>query len=246
MPRIPDLRQARRLLCVQPHYDDNDLGAGGTIAALAAAGAEVHYLTVTDDLVGVLDASLSDDEARARLHAEQEEAGAEIGVTSQTWLDYPDAGEYGYFELRTRIIRRIREVRPDFVLTVDPDLPYEAHRDHLVVGRAASESILMYRFARIATDPQVDRAYEPHEIRGLAYYFTARPNTVFDIDASRQVKHRAIGAYRSQFTPEGIDALRRGLEAQERRWAADEAFDHGEALLVLARSHLHVNLDSRV
>ena len=194
MPRIPDLRQARRLLCVQPHYDDNDLGAGGTIAALAAAGAEVHYLTVTDDLVGVLDASLPDAEARARLHAEQEEAGAEIGVTSQAWLDYPDAGEYGYFELRTRIIRRIREVRPDFVLTVDPDLPYEAHRDHRVVGRAASESILMYRFPRIATDPQVDRSYEPHEIQGLVYYFTTRPNTVFDIEATREAKHRALGA----------------------------------------------------
>ena len=234
------------MLCVQPHYDDNDIGAGGTIAALAAAGAEVHYLTVTDDLVGVLDPSLSDADAKARLHAEQEEAGAEIGITSQCWLDYPDARDYDYFELRTRIIRRIREVRPDFVLTVDPGLPYEAHRDHLVVGRAASESILMYRFPRIATVPEVDRASEPHEIRGLVYYFTTRPNTVFDIGATREAKHRALGAYRSQFTPEGIDALRNGLEAQERRWAAGEDFAHGEALLVLGRSHLHVNLDPRV
>jgi hypothetical protein len=29
---IPDLLRARRLLCVQPHYDDNDIGAGGTLA----------------------------------------------------------------------------------------------------------------------------------------------------------------------------------------------------------------------
>ncbi len=64
---IPDLLRAQRLLCVQPHYDDNDIGAGGTIARLALAGAEVHYLTVTDDLVGVLDRELSDAAARARL-----------------------------------------------------------------------------------------------------------------------------------------------------------------------------------
>ncbi|MCC6956023.1 MAG: PIG-L family deacetylase, partial [Anaerolineales bacterium] len=50
---IPDLFSARRVLCVQPHYDDNDIAAGGTIARLKSAGAEVVYLTVTDDLMGV-------------------------------------------------------------------------------------------------------------------------------------------------------------------------------------------------
>ena len=50
---IPDLAGAQRILCVQPHYDDNDIAAGGTVAALAEAGVEVFYLTVTDDLVGV-------------------------------------------------------------------------------------------------------------------------------------------------------------------------------------------------
>ena len=58
MSFVPDVSTARRPLCVQPHYDDNDLGAGGTIASLAARGAEVAYLTATDDLVGVKDASL--------------------------------------------------------------------------------------------------------------------------------------------------------------------------------------------
>ena len=28
----PDLFQARRILCIQPHYDDNDIAAGGTLA----------------------------------------------------------------------------------------------------------------------------------------------------------------------------------------------------------------------
>ena len=77
---VPDLSGARRLLCIQPHYDDNDLGAGGTIAALAEAGAHVCYLTVTDDLVGVLDTTLSDAEATRQLRAEQQQAGEAVGV----------------------------------------------------------------------------------------------------------------------------------------------------------------------
>jgi LmbE family N-acetylglucosaminyl deacetylase len=68
----PDLWAAKRILAIQPHYDDNDIGAGGALAALAAAGAEVDYLTVTDDLVGVLDASLSDAEATALQRREQD------------------------------------------------------------------------------------------------------------------------------------------------------------------------------
>ena len=204
---------------------------------------------MTDDRVGVLDPDLSDEEVRSRLRSEQREAGARIGVTSQHWLDYPDAGEYSYFELRTHIIRRIREVRPDFVMSVDPYLPYESHRDHLVVGRASAESLLMYRFPRIETDAQVDAAYaagQDHEISGIAFYFTRSPNTVFDIGASREVKHEALRAYRSQFTPEGLEALSGALEAAERMWAADEPFEHGEALKVLKRDHLHVNLDPRI
>ncbi len=121
---------ARRVLCVQPHYDDNDLGAGGALAALHDAGTELIYLTVTDDLMGLVDASLPDEAAAAQLKAEQSAAGAIIGVDQQIWLDYPDAGEYSGVDLRRRIIQAIRSLRPDWLITCDPWLPYEAHRDH--------------------------------------------------------------------------------------------------------------------
>jgi LmbE family N-acetylglucosaminyl deacetylase len=240
---IPDLKQARRVLCVQPHYDDNDIGAGGTIAALAAAGAEIWYLTATNDLMGVLDASLSDEEARARLKAEQEQAGAEVGVGQQYWLDYPDAGPYDYFELRTQIIRHIRMLRPDFVFGVDPLLPYEMHGDHLTVGRATAEAAMFYGLPRIKTDPEIDSQYERHALQAIVFYFTTSPNTIFDISDTWERKERALGAYVSQFEPEDLAALQRGIEFMERHWARDEAFSHGEPLKVLAPGRLHCNLD---
>ena len=67
----PDVNVAKRILAIQPHYDDNDIAAGGTLAALAQCGAEIHYLTVTDDLIGVIDAALSPEDAAAQLKAEQ-------------------------------------------------------------------------------------------------------------------------------------------------------------------------------
>lgn len=242
--RIPDLGSARRLLCVQPHYDDNDIGAGGTIAALRDAGAEVAYLTVTDDLVGVLDASLSDQEATAQLRAEQARAGAEIGVGEHYWLGLPDAGEHDYFALRRGIIEHIRRVRPDFVFSVDPWLPYEAHSDHLLVGRATAEAAMLQHFPRIRTDPAVDRAYRRYFVTGVVFYFTTRPNLHFDIGATRERKHRALDAYTAQFTPEGLERLHRGVDAKEREWAEGRGCTHAEALRVMPPGAFHVNLDA--
>jgi N,N'-diacetylchitobiose non-reducing end deacetylase len=241
---IPDLESARRVLCVQPHYDDNDIGAGGTIAALAARGAQIAYVTATDDLIGVRDASLSDAEARVRLRSEQERAGAEIGVAEQHWLDFPDAGDYDYYALRRAIVREIRRFRPDFVLTCDPWLPYEAHGDHIRVGRAAAEAVLLHRLPRFRTDPEIDAAYEGHGLAGVAFYFSARPNVVFDISTSRERKHRALDAYTSQFVGPELMLLHAVLGHKEQQWGAGKGFAYGEALKVVSPIHLHVNPDA--
>jgi LmbE family N-acetylglucosaminyl deacetylase len=239
---VPNLREAKRILAIQPHYDDNDIGAGGALAALAAGGAEVDYLTVTDDLVGVLDATLSDEEATARLRSEQESAGTEIGVKRQFWLGFPDAGDYDHHTLRREIIRHIRMLRPDFLFSVDPWLPYEAHGDHLKTGRAVTEAALLYGFPRLATDPEIDRDYQSHTLLGIALYFTLKPNQIFDISEFRERKHRAIDAYRAQFTSESLEQLHRGLDFVERAWAEGKAFSHGEALKVLSPAQLHCGL----
>jgi LmbE family N-acetylglucosaminyl deacetylase len=239
---LPDPRTARCALCVQPHYDDNDLGAGGTFAALARAGCEVHYLTVTDDLLGVLDASLDDTQSRRTLRAEQQRAGSEIGVSSQTWLDHPDAGDWSEIAVRGQLVEQIRRLRPDWIFSVDPWLPYEAHPDHLKVARAVLQAAMFYRLPRCKTRPEIDDAYEPHDLAGIGLYFTRDANCVVDIGETREAKHRAIAAYRAQFSDDDLTALGRGLEAMEQRWARDEPFSHGEALRVLRPGQLHVNL----
>jgi N,N'-diacetylchitobiose non-reducing end deacetylase len=240
----PDLMAAKRLLCVQPHYDDNDIGAGGTVAALIEAGAEAFYLTVTDDLVGVIDDSLTDAEAAALLKRDQAEAGDCIGVTAHYWLGYPDAGKYDYFDVRCDIIRHIRMLRPDFILTVDPFLPYEAHQDHFLTGKATSEAAFLYGMMRLKTDPKVDAAYEGHEILGIAYYHTHAPNTYVDITHSYEKKHAAVRAYRAQFTDGDMALLQYYLDLKEREYGEHLGCQYAEALKVLHTRHLHGSVDA--
>ena len=240
----PDLFQTKRILAVQPHYDDNDIAAGGALAALVENGAELFYLTVTDDLVGVIDQSLTEEQMTTQLRAEQDQAGAAIGVSGQYWLGYPDAGKYDYFDVRRDIIKHIRMLRPDFIFTCDPWLPYEAHSDHILAGRAAAEAASLYGLARLATDPEIDKNWKPFDLTGIAFYATAYPNTIVDISATREKKHQAIDAYLAQFSKEGLERLHLYLNHKEQEWAKDKEFSHGEPLKVLRPFHLHAYPDA--
>ncbi len=148
---IPELMSARRVLAIQPHYDDNDIGAGGTLVLLHQNGAEIHYLTVTDDLVGVLDTSLTPAQARKVLEREQDQAGQAIGVSTQIRLGYPDAGRYDYFLLRAEMLKHMRLIKPDFIFAPDPWLAYESHRDHIQCGLAAASAANLVSLPRMAS-----------------------------------------------------------------------------------------------
>jgi LmbE family N-acetylglucosaminyl deacetylase len=238
----PDLTAAKIILAVQPHYDDNDIGAGGTLAALAEAGASVYYLTVTDDLVGVIDEKLPALEATHQLKAEQAESGAAIGVKGQYWLGFPDAGPFDHFDVRRGIIHHIRMLRPDFIFTVDPWTPYEAHTDHIRTGQAAAEATILYGMMRLTTDHEVDAAYQPHDIQGIAFYNSWVPNIYFDITHSREKKHKAMDAYKAQFAAEDFSMLHMWVEMKERMHAEScttPGCTHAEALKVLNPRLLH-------
>lgn len=238
----PDLLAARILLAIQPHYDDNDISAGGTLSLLADAGADIYYLTVTDDLVGVIDPSLSPEQATRQLEAEQEEAGALVGVRGHYRLGFPDAGSFDHFELRRRIIRHIRLLKPDFILTVDPWTPYEAHTDHIRTGRAAAEATILFSMRRLASDPEVDASYQAHDLAGIAFYNSFTPNTYIDITQSRSKKHQAMDAYKAQFSPDDLAMLHMWVEIKERLHAEScpsPGCTHAEGFKVLNPQFLH-------
>ncbi|HEX9012776.1 MAG TPA: PIG-L deacetylase family protein [Anaerolineaceae bacterium] len=240
----PNLYHARTVLAVQPHYDDNDLGAGGTFAALSRAGARLIYLTVTDDQVGVLDAHLPTAETEAALQKEQSEAGSHIGVAEQIRLGYPDGGPIDPAALRDDLILAIRRLKPDFIFSVDPWLPYEFHQDHILTGRAVSEAAGLYHFPRLKVKGSADLGYTPHPLAGIAYYFTHAPNTYFDISAAWQAKHSAVRCYRSQFTAEEMEDQLASLEAQEREAGRERGVERAEALKVLRPAQLHIQTDT--
>ncbi len=241
---VPDIFKAKRILCIQPHYDDNDIAAAGTLALLRENGAELYYLTATDDLMGVVDTSLSDEDAAEALKQDQFAAGKIIGVKDQNWCGFPDAGDYDYFRLRAEFLKYIRLVQPDFVFTADPWLTYEAHRDHIQTGLAASEAVTFAGLTKIpSSDKDVDADYSKkssnHKINGIAFYFTREPNYIADVSSTWDKKISSVRCYNAQFEQKGMEQLVGSLERVSRRVAEDQSFSHGEPLKILHPSALH-------
>jgi LmbE family N-acetylglucosaminyl deacetylase len=245
---VPDLFSARRVLAIQPHYDDNDIGAGGTLARLVDAGTEVVYCTITDDVVGVVDDRLDRAQALAALRRDREAAGAIIGVVRQVELGHPDAGAWHRFAVRADLLSVIRDVRPDAIFTADPFLPYEAHRDHRDTGFVAAEAAILFGLPRLAgSSADADAAWvaagAPADLRYVAFYYTATPNTIVDIDATWRRKAAAAAEYHAQFTDEELPALVAALDDRARVVAglAGSGFTatRAEGLTVLHPGALH-------
>jgi len=240
---IPDIFAAKRVLCIQPHYDDNDIAAAGTFALLKRAGIEIIYLTVTDDLMGVVDGSLSDQAAAEALNRDQHTAGEIIGVDMQYSLGYPDAGVYDYFALRKELLRYIRMIKPDVIFAPDPWLTYEAHRDHIQTGLATSEAIIFAGLPKItSSDPSADSAYIGHELKAVVFYYTREPNKIIDITSVWEVKVAAVRCYKAQFNPQGMDELVMALDLKSQQVAISETFTRGEPLKILHPAALHCGL----
>lgn len=240
---IPDIFSARRILCIQPHYDDNDIGAGGTFTQLAQKGADVIYLTVTDDLAGVVDTSLSVEAATESLKRDQQAAGKIIGVKEQILLNYPDAGEYNYFALRRDLLKYIRLLQPDFVCTCDPWLTYEAHQDHIQTGHAVAEAVLFANLLKIpSSDPAVDVAYKGHSIDGVGFYYCREPNQVLDITATWEAKTAAIRCYATQILQEDADQIVMALQFKSAQICEGKDFQFGEPFKILHPRALHCGI----
>ncbi len=206
---------------------------------LADQGVEIHYLTVTDDLVGVINTRWTAKEALKHLKDDQDAAGRLMGVKSQYQLGLPDAGDYDYFSLRRQLIKHIRMIKPDIVFTVDPWSPYEAHHDHIITGRAAAEAAVLYRMPRLFSGGTMIKDLENYHLQGVVFYNTAFPNLVFDISATLAKKCDLLRCYRAQFTPVGLEELIQQISFLAAYTAREEAFEAGEALKVVAPWMLH-------
>ncbi len=133
-----------RVVVFGAHPDDDDIKAGGTAAAWAERGDEVLFVSLTNGDAG--HQSLAGGELARRRRAEAQDAAAELGVRCRV-LEHSDGGLVPSLELRTEVIRIIREVGAELVLL---PRPWDYHPDHRAAAQAVQDAAYMVTVPNVA------------------------------------------------------------------------------------------------
>lgn len=227
----PSLDGVQKLLCIQPHPDDNEIGMGGMIAALTARGCQVDYLTVTDGSLG--DLGLTQGPIVPTRMAEAKAAGSWLGAREFHFLNLLDCGTQDVASLAEQIAEILRAGSYDAVACPDPWCPYEAHRDHVQVGLAAAQAAILGNL------PHYPRgtATSPAHLKAVLFYFTAKPNTTMDITPYFQRKMEAIAMHRSQITPQMLELYTGYFAWRGMQMSGDERIFEGVKALTPLQMH---------
>jgi len=206
--------QPKVFLGVVAHPDDLEFGMAGTVAKFVAEGAKGYYFILTNANKGTENRSLTSDQLRDMRREEQRAAGNILGLTDVFFGDYEDGALEVTQAVKRDIVRVIRQVKPDVVLTMDPTMVYSAergminHPDHRAAGQTTLDAV--YPLARDhLTFPELfrDEGLAPHKVKTVLMNSFDQANFYVDITDHMDTKIKALGAHASQLgDPEGAFA----------------------------------------
>ena len=232
--------EIKRVLVINAHPDDSDFGASGTIAQWVKKGIQVSYVFCTNGDQGGEESGIAKEDMPEVRQREQREAGAVIGVTDITFLNYVDGHLESTIALRKDIVRQIRRVQPDRMLCQSPERNWErigaSHPDHLAAGEAAIQAV--YPDARnpfAFTDLLNDEGLQPWRVKEIWVSAFANPDHFVDITDSFDLKIKALQAHASQ------TAHNENLETMVREWGERNAAAAGFAQGRIAEAFKIVN-----
>ncbi len=206
------------VLVFAPHPDDAELGAGGAIIKVIAAGYKVGIIDLTAGEMG----SLGSKESRLK---EAEAASEILGVKIRQNLGFPDA--YLPFEdmkkVSHKIADKIREFRPTVVL-----IPYweDRHPDHVATSLAVTKGCHFAKLKKIKLE------HPNHYVKHQIYYELngQAPFTfIMDVSAEFQKKKEAIMTYKTQFKEFSKEYLPFPVEERCKQYGALIKAEYGEA-----------------
>ena len=173
----------KKILVVLAHPDDESFGLGGTIALYAQKGYNTYYVCATRGEAGTVDAEhLKGFKDTAEMRTDElMRAAKELGLKDVFFLGYRDSGmpgsddnknpnaqiNHSIDEVAAKVVKYIRELKPEVVLTFDPIGGYK-HPDHIHIHKA---TVLAFEKADDASfHPEAGAPFKPQ-----ALYFQVFP-----------------------------------------------------------------------
>lgn len=183
-----------RLLILGAHPDDAEYHAGGLATIYRMLGRDVKMVSVTDGGAGHHQRSPA--ELRVLRREEAAAAGRVIGATYETW-EFPDAALQSSLDVRYRIIREIRQFKPDLVLTHRTS---DYHPDHRAVGQSVQDASYLVKVPHVL--PNVAALQKDPVVAYMPDLFTKpvrmQPDVIIDVSECMDKIVEMLACHQSQ------------------------------------------------
>jgi len=225
------------VLAVFAHPDDAEIAAGGTLAKWAAAGREVHLLILTNGDRGSAQPSRDRTELAATRLRETEDAAGVLGLASARVLGTHDGELENTVGAREPVVRRLREVRAETLLSCDPtsvffENRYYNHADHRTAGWIALDAAFPGSGNPHFFREHLAEGLEVRDVHDVWLGWTNEPNHHEDVTATFATKMEALGRHESQLS-EGIAFFEEFLQEEARSSGAEIGVEMAEPFRVL-------------
>lgn len=235
------MKGALTLLVVFAHPDDESFGPAVTLAKYVAQGVRVSLICATRGEAGeISDPQLATPETLGQVREEELRSACRvIGIRGLSFLGYRDGQMKSYDpqEVEGKVVRAIREVRPQVVLTFGPD-GISGHLDHITIGKATTDAFFSAGDEKRFPE-HIAEGLSPHEAQKLYYVAVPRSRframsldlpgtcddritTVIDAAPFLEVKRRAIACHKTQLPPGSLFAQM--SDEEMRKWWGEEYF----------------------
>lgn len=220
----------KRLLAFAAHPDDLDFAAAATTAALADRGVDITLCLLTAGDAGGFELGRDPGEMAERRRREQQEAAEILGIREVIFLDERDGLVEPTLELQKKIIRVMRQVRPDVVMSCHPERAWDrlqkSHPDHLACGEAVVRAAYPGVENPFAFPELLEEGLEAFKIKTMMLMTAPleRIQLRVDVTGYEQQKLEALRRHFSQHPdPAGMEryVLEKMLLAGERAGAAE-------------------------
>jgi LmbE family N-acetylglucosaminyl deacetylase len=185
------------ILAVSAHPDDIEFSCGGTLFKFRDKGYEIYYIVATNGENGFKIGHKPKKERVKTRYKEQINAAKLLGVKKVFFLHYKDGLLPNNTELRIKIAKIIKKVKPNIIFTFDPaNKSYESvnlnHADHRVIGEAVFDAVFAARNRYMLPG-------DSHAVEQFYFFGCDNPNHFENITKQIKQKISLIKEHRSQF-----------------------------------------------
>ncbi len=221
------------ILGIVAHPDDVELSFGGTLLVHQKKGYKTGIIDLTKGELG----TRGTPEIRAK---ESEEAAKILKLSVRENLGLPDGFFENSKENQLKIAEKIRQFRPEIVIT---NAIYDRHPDHPRSSALVETACFLAGLPEVKTtlDNVEQEAFRPAKLYFSIQSITREPDLLVDVSEVETERLEAIKAYTSQFFDPNSDepetyisssGFMKMIEARSREFGHRIGVDHAEGFNV--------------